>query len=579
MIYNNLASLLSSNLSGKKTVSSSGARPEGSGKVQTADQVRNLSPGPTMSGEVVGREGDEIQIRIAKDTVVTAKMEKEVQMATGQTVTFQVRSNSSGLLALRPLFQNMAQESTALRALDQAGIEINGKSMQMVFSMMEEGMSIDKNSLQDMYRQILSVPEENISSIVQMNRLQIPVTPENIMQFEAYKNYEHQLLASFSQVAEEIPQAVLDIFATGSPREAAAFISQLLTIFEGKLGEAPGEMEGVLPSEGTGTAEAGKGGTVVGETPVSMVVTEDGSGEIIVKTAEKIVSDILEEPGSELEGSGKLDKEEGAIPKEDRSNLAALIRKAGGSSELAGQILRGEIGKEALYRAVKELSLHAGDRGTQEAVKDLFLSKGFQKIFQSKMDSQWMLTTPGSVEKESVSRLYERLNEQTRQLTQALSESVKADSPLYKSVETIRENVDFMNQLNQTYTYVQLPLKFRGENAHGELYVYTNKKSLAKREGTVSAFLHLDMEHLGMVDVYVAMEQGRINTNFYLEDEASLILLEKNMDMLTKRLTEKGYQANAKLMLREESGGVMEEILKTDKNVSMIGSQSFDVRA
>ncbi len=190
-----------------------------------------------------------------------------------------------------------------------------------------------------------------------------------------------------------------------------------------------------------------------------------------------------------------------------------------------------------------------------------------------------MLTTPGSVEKESVSRLYERLNEQTRQLTQALSESVKADSPLYKSVETIRENVDFMNQLNQTYTYVQLPLKFRGENAHGELYVYTNKKSLAKREGTVSAFLHLDMEHLGMVDVYVAMEQGRINTNFYLEDEASLILLEKNMDMLTKRLTEKGYQANAKLMLREESGGVMEEILKTDKNVSMIGSQSFDVRA
>ena len=175
-------------------------------------------------------------------------------------------------------------------------------------------------------------------------------------------------------------------------------------------------------------------------------------------------------------------------------------------------------------------------------------------------------------------KLYQRLNEQTRQLAQALA-GTKSDSSLYKSVQNIRENVDFMNQLNQMYAYVQLPLKFRGENAHGDLYVYTNKKNLARKDGNVSAFLHLDMEHLGMVDVYVAMEQGKINTNFYLADEKSLDLLEQNIDSLTQRLTEKGYRADAKLMLKEEAGNVMEEMIKSDKNISVISEVSFDVRA
>jgi len=589
MIYNNLAGLFSSNITGKKTTSSTGARPEGSGRIQTAAQVRNLEPGQTMSGEVVGREGDEIQIRIAKDTVINAKMEQEVKMATGQTVTFQVRSNSGGLLALRPLFQNMAQESTALRALAQAGIEADGKSMQMVFSMMEEGMSIDRNSLQNMYRQVIDVPEQDIPAVVQMNRLNIPVTPENLVQFTAYKNYEHQLISSFAQVAGEIPQAVLDIFASGNPQEGAAFINQLLTIFERNVETAGGEE--TVPSGGeTAKAEAGVGteGLVKvvaeGDPGVSEAVpgqpVKEALAEEMKLQSDQAVSEALDETGKGQELSGG--KEAGSddrIPEEDRRNLAALVRKAGGGQELAGRILQGEIGKEELYRAVKELSAHTGSREAQEGVRDLFLSKGFQKIFQSRIDSQWMLTTPESVEKESVSRLYDRLSEQTKQLTRALSEAVKADSPLFKTVENIKQNVDFMNQLNQTYTYVQLPLKFKGQNAHGELYVYTNKKNLAKKDGTVSAFLHLDMEHLGMVDVYVALERGRINTNFYLEDEESLLLLEKNMDMLTKRLTEKGYQADAKVILRQETGSVMDEILKTDKNVSMIGSQSFDVRA
>lgn len=538
-------------------------------------QVRNMAPGQTISGEVVGREGDEIQIRIARDTVVNARMEKEIQTDMGQNITFQIRSNTSGIVALRPLFQNMAQENTALRALSQAGIEVNGKSMQMVSAMMQEGMSIDKNSLQEMYRQVANVPEGDVSAIVQMNRLQIPVTPENLQQFTAYKNYEHQLIEAFAQVADEIPQAVADLFASGNVEEGAVFVNKLLSIF-GEGQEAVGNMTELpehMAAEG-GAAEslteaAGESGriVIVEEGTQNPVQAGNGIDELPLPGATRQEG----VPGGEAEAVGQ-------IPQEDRVPLARLIQNAGGSPELAEQILSGRLGTEELYRAVQELGKHAHGRSEQEAVKELFLSKGFQKIFQNKIANQWTFTEPESIEKKEVEKLYERLHEQTKQLTQALA-GAKADSPLARSVQNIRENVDFMNQLNQMYAYVQLPLKFKGENAHGDLYVYTNKKNLAKKDGNVSAYLHLDMEHLGAVDVYVAMEKGKINTNFYLADEKSLDLLEQHIDSLTERLTEKGYRADAKLMLKEGAGNVMEEIIQSDKNISLISDMCFDVRA
>ena len=70
----------------------------------------------------------------------------------------------------------------------------------------------------------------------------------------------------------------------------------------------------------------------------------------------------------------------------------------------------------------------------------------------------------------------------------------------------------------------------------GELFVYTNKKNLARKDGQVSALLHLDMEHLGPLDVYVALKDTKVSTKFYVQNDAILDYLEANMDVLTERL-------------------------------------------
>lgn len=153
--------------------------------------------------------------------------------------------------------------------------------------------------------------------------------------------------------------------------------------------------------------------------------------------------------------------------------------------------------------------------------------KEFQALLKEQIGRQWMIEPQDVADKKQVEQLYERIREQTARLSQALEAAGKGDAPVARSVQNLQSNVDFMNQMNHLYTYVQLPLKMLGNNAHGDLYVYTNKKNLAARDGQVSALLHLDMEHLGPLDVYVTMKDKQVATNFTVADESVLDLIEK----------------------------------------------------
>ena len=173
------------------------------------------------------------------------------------------------------------------------------------------------------------------------------------------------------------------------------------------------------------------------------------------------------------------------------------------------------------------------------------------------------------------------MNSQLSRFSQTLNQSVGADTSLARAVSNLSGNIDFMNQMNQMFTYIQLPLKLQSQEANGELYVYTNKKNLAKKDGEVSALLHLDMEHLGSVDVYVSMKDTKVSTQFRLKDDSALDLIAGHIDLLNERLNKRGYTMNASFVKKgeEETGSVMEEILKQDKNISILSGYSFDARA
>ena len=87
------------------------------------------------------------------------------------------------------------------------------------------------------------------------------------------------------------------------------------------------------------------------------------------------------------------------------------------------------------------------------------------------------------------------------------------------------------------------------------------------------------MEHLGSVDVHVALNNQKVSTKFYLKDDSALDLIAQNIGILNKRLEDRGYTMNAEFMYREEETNMLEEVLKQGKTISALAGYSFDARA
>ena len=120
----------------------------------------------------------------------------------------------------------------------------------------------------------------------------------------------------------------------------------------------------------------------------------------------------------------------------------------------------------------------------------LFGSKEFAAILKNCAEKQWLLEPEQLREASKVSDLYERLDHQMKQMENVMKAAGVTQNSFIQTAADIRSNVEFMNQINQVYTYVQLPLKLSGQNASGDLYVYTNKKNLNDPEAELTAFLH-----------------------------------------------------------------------------------------
>ena len=92
--------------------------------------------------------------------------------------------------------------------------------------------------------------------------------------------------------------------------------------------------------------------------------------------------------------------------------------------------------------------------------------------------------------------------------------------------------------------------------------------------------MHLDMDNLGATDVSVRMQNRRVRTNFYLEDDASYDLVEKHLPILEKRLQNKGYNCTITITNEKKNINFKENFVKRGRaSAGSLHRYSFDVRA
>ena len=110
-------------------------------------EIRNLVPGQTIQGSVVSRDGNSVQIALRQNMLINARIDQSISLVLGQNMSFEVKANNGSILSLTPLYANMANEATIMRALGAAGLPETANNIEMVAVMMEEGMPIDRESL------------------------------------------------------------------------------------------------------------------------------------------------------------------------------------------------------------------------------------------------------------------------------------------------------------------------------------------------------------------------------------------------------------------------------------------------
>ena len=602
-------------------------------------QIRSLTPGQTLRGEIVGRNGSEVQIKLSDDMVLNARVDKNVNIEIGKNMTFEVKNNGS-TLALSPLFTNVSTDVNVLKALDMASMPVNPDTIAMTEQLMEAGLPVNKNWLQQVYREINSFPQAEISDIINLHKLQLPVNEANVSQMGAYRNLSHKLTEGMENILNALPEVLDSLSAEGDAAGAVKLYQQIFQLIEEGAGEGgtAAEISGGIVGE---NAEAlAEGSSAMQQNANSLqsdlnAVQENtsvpqpdlnavqGNGNAVQETGRMLneAAALLSENENALQHTEALAEEgaltgsktetEGQFGRADASQVPDSLRQ-GVSRELLSAVGELPLSEEQLAEVTGRLrEFAAGKAGVKQLMEVLgkltesfsgknmagmhsneamnhlnrmFSQPLFQRLLSGQLKNSWTLRPEDVASAGKVEELYGRLNRQLKSLAHALESTGETglNSGAFKAVANMAQNVDFLQQVNQMYAYVQLPLRLQNGETQGELYVYTNKKRLSDGDGKISALLHLDMESLGPLDVYVTLQNSRVSTKFYVQDEDMLDFLGEHMDLLTERLKKRGYDCSFSMTTRGKEDdasteGGLAPILQREKGV-ILSQYALDVR-
>ncbi len=248
----------------------------------------------------------------------------------------------------------------------------------------------------------------------------------------------------------------------------------------------------------------------------------------------------------------------------------------------AGKELAGKIAKDNI--SLKDtINFILNNKSLSDPSAGIINSASFKQLL-GQFITETMRLTPkdvGASDNNPINSFYKRVRKNIEDV-ESIFKSDNINEELSKSMQDIKSNIDFMNDLNKNMTFFQMPLKFSESEGNGELYVFTNKKALAHNPEDVSAMLHLDMEHLGPIDVYVKLNKKNVSTNFILESEELLNFVYAHIDELNERLEKLGYSTHFEMKVSENvknDFNFVNDFIEKDIKPENNGQYILDIKA
>lgn len=500
--------------------------------------LRSLADGDTFSANITDVSGEQVTITLDGGQSFTASLLNSTAYNIGDRADFVIQDNKGENIALKAVTMQATALETAMinKSLKAAGIMPTLRNREMVLELMRNGMPIGRDALLDMVKELSSHSNAEIGGIIALKRMGIEVTDDSLKSYQNYKEYNGAMQRDIAALGEKLFESV----------DSGKALSDVVKLLVG---------DELLTGNGT-VEDNSKESTKTGAQTQQPVGTQaDEKADIAQKNLMSDVKNMV---------AGMVDNYNAATGKSlklsyeflNTDNLARFMNEF---ARMAEEFEMEPLLKNKLHGVLK------GDKASRllnELVRDTFSMK-----MTDVADSESV--------KEHIAKTLDKLS--------SVSEYAASNqsAELSNVASRISNNMEFLNSMNQFMAAVQVPIKNIGEHGEGELYVYRRNKQKCGEDDTVKAFLHLDMEHLGALDIYVTLKGSSVATNFKVEDESVLDFLETNMEQLTKKLAEDGYNVTASISKTDDSAGFdfEKEVIAPVLPVSDVRRFRFDMKA
>lgn len=500
--------------------------------------LRSLADGDTFSANITDVSGEQVTITLDGGQSFTASLLNSTAYNIGDRADFVIQDNKGENIVLKAVTMQATALETAMinKSLKAAGIMPTLRNREMVLELMRNGMPIGRDALLDMVKELSSHSNAEIGGIIALKRMGIEVTDDSLKSYQNYKEYNGAMQRDIAALGEKLFESV----------DSGKALSDVVKLLVG---------DELLTGNGT-VEDNSKESTKTGAQTQQPVGTQaDEKADIAQKNLMSDVKNMV---------AGMVDNYNAATGKSlklsyeflNTDNLARFMNEF---ARMAEEFEMEPLLKNKLHGVLK------GDKASRllnELVRDTFSMK-----MTDVADSESV--------KEHIAKTLDKLS--------SVSEYAASNqsAELSNVASRMSNNMEFLNSMNQFMAAVQVPIKNIGEHGDGELYVYRRNKQKCGEDDTVKAFLHLDMEHLGALDIYVTLKGSSVATNFKVEDESVLDFLETNMEQLTKKLAEDGYNVTASISKTDDGVGFdfEKEVIAPVLPVSDVRRFRFDMKA
>lgn len=585
--------------------------------------------GDVFEGTIKEIKGNKVTIMLPDGKTIDARLEADINLSEGNSFFFQVKSNDGNTIEIVPYKNSEIDNPIIQNAIKDAGLLLNDKSIELVNSLMEEGLSIGSENLSRFGRILAKYPNIDVTTLIKMDEFHLDITPENIDNFIRFKEQNNAILNDgkefLNNISKELEKMNINkddavnimknmiesitendiafgneenIFSETENRTLSE--TENVTISEAENGKKSAINENESDIEIFGEKADKSSNNAVSEENAIEEVSESVKNVVKEKAVDDITSSLTYKAEDSVKNinwqeneniiSGLKIKDTNELNSENSVfNLRDEILKDINNPEIKDELytffnkdgnLKSNISEKDILNILNELLKNDSSVGKNDFLK-LYSNKGVEKLLNDLLSKSWSILPKEVSEKDAIKKLYDNINKSLDNIISKMEDTIGNKNPINEMANNIKNSIEFMNQMNNMYSYVQLPLRMMKESATGDLYVYSDKRKPKSKNDEFSAFLHLSLKHLGNTDVSIKMQRKNVNIDFSVESKEIYDLLNQNINMLDERLIKKGYIPNTKVTTEAKSENFVEKLLGEEKNKkeSKIKRYSFDVRA